>query len=101
VPLFKWLNAATGWHKTPEEYLEIGARIQTVMQAFNVKQGVEPKDMKISERAIGRPALTEGPNRGRTYDLETMMSKYWERFGWDPQTGKPTDQTMEKLGIGR
>jgi aldehyde:ferredoxin oxidoreductase len=101
VPLFKWLNAATGWRKTPEEYLEIGARIQTLKQAFNVRQGVEPKDMKISERAIGRPALTEGPNRGRTYDLETMMSKYWERFGWDPQTGKPTDQTMEKLGIGR
>jgi aldehyde:ferredoxin oxidoreductase len=100
VPLFKWLNAATGWKKTPEQYLEIGARIQTLKQDFNVRHGVEPKDLKISERAIGRPALKDGPNRGRTYDLEAMMSKYWERFGWDPRTGKPTDQTRAKLGIG-
>jgi formate hydrogenlyase subunit 6/NADH:ubiquinone oxidoreductase subunit I len=28
-----------------------------------------------------------------------MMSKYWANFGWDSQTGKPTNQTLEKLGI--
>ena len=100
-PLFEYLNAATGWDKTPVEYLEIGTRIQTLMQAFNVKHGVEPKEMKISERALGRPPLKEGPNRGRTFDLETMMSKYWEQLGWDPHTGKPTDATMVKMGIRR
>jgi aldehyde:ferredoxin oxidoreductase len=99
TPTFDWLNAVTGWSKTPEEYMEIGERIQTLKQAFNVKHGIDPKSNKLSDRAIGRAPLIRGANKGRTVQIEKMMSDYWAQFGWDKATGKPTSQCLSRLGI--
>ncbi|HOD29730.1 MAG TPA: aldehyde ferredoxin oxidoreductase family protein [Syntrophales bacterium] len=98
IPSFAWLNAATGWNKTPEQYLEIGARIQTLKQAFNIRQGVDPRAIKVPDRMLGRPALAQGANKGRSTDLETMRSDYWRQFGWDPETGRPGDAAVRPLG---
>ncbi|MBN2517189.1 MAG: aldehyde ferredoxin oxidoreductase family protein [Deltaproteobacteria bacterium] len=99
IPTFDWINATTGWHRTPEEYMEIGERIQTLKQSFNIKHGIEPKDNRLSERAFGKPPLEEGANEGRTVDIDTMMGDYWKQFGWDEKTGKPTAEAMSRLGI--
>ena len=96
---FEWLNAATGWEKTPEKYTEIGKRIQTLKQAFNILHGVDPRTLKVSERSTGNPPLEEGPNKGRKVPLDQMMKDYWEEMGWNPETGKPTRITLEQLGI--
>lgn len=97
--LFEWLNAATGWQKTPDEYMEIGKRIQTLRQMFTVKHGVEPMSYKISPRMAGVPSLAEGPNKGKTVPIENMMKLHWKHFGWDEQTGHPTAATMAQLGL--
>ena len=99
IPTFDWINAATGWQKTPEEYLETGERIQTLKQAFNVKHGIDPRTFKISDRALGRPPMVEGANKGRTVEIEKMMSDYWEQFGWDRESGRPTLECLTRLGI--
>ena len=99
TPTFGWLNAATGWNKSPEEYMTIGERIQTLKQAFNIKHGIDPQANKLSERALGRAPLTHGANKGRTVKIEQMMSDYWAQFGWDTATGRPTQQCMTRLGI--
>jgi aldehyde:ferredoxin oxidoreductase len=98
IPSFAWLNAATGWNKTPEQYLEIGARIQTLKQAFNIRQGVDPRSIKVPDRMLGRPVLAQGANKGRTMDLDTMRSDYWRQFGWDPETGRPDAAAVRPLG---
>ncbi len=98
IPIFAWLNAATGWQKSPEEYLRIGERIQTLKQAFNVKQNIEPKALRISDRALGLPTLLSGANKGRSVDIENLTREYWAQFGWD-ENGKPTKETMKSLGI--
>ena len=98
IPIFAWLNAATGWQKSPEEYLRIGERIQTLKQAFNVKQNIEPKALRISDRALGLPPLLSGANKGRSVDIENLTREYWAQFGWD-ENGKPTEETMKRLGI--
>jgi aldehyde:ferredoxin oxidoreductase len=97
IPVFEWLNAATGWNRTPEDYMAAGGRIQTLKQAFNVKHGVDPRANRVCDRAAGTPPQTEGANRGRTVDIDRMMSDYWLQFGWDPQTGVPPS-FEEKLG---
>jgi len=89
LPVFEWLNAATGWSYTPEQYMETGKRIQTLRQAFNVKHGVEPSANVMSDRALGRPPLKEGANAGRTIEIEKMVRGYWRQFGWDERTGHP------------
>jgi len=99
IPTFEWLTEATGWNKTPEEYMEIGERIQTLRQAFNVKHGIEPKDFKLSGRAVGMPPLSGGANKGRTVDIDKMMESYWGQFGWDTRTGKPGSECMARLDI--
>jgi aldehyde:ferredoxin oxidoreductase len=99
VPVFEWLNAATGWDRSPDEYMEVGRRIQTLKQLFNIKHGIEPISLKIHPRTVGVPALTEGPNRGRSFDLEKMMKDYWEEIGWDRETGNPMVGTISELGL--
>ncbi|MGA3206323.1 MAG: aldehyde ferredoxin oxidoreductase family protein [Syntrophales bacterium] len=99
TPAFSWLNAATGWNKTPEEYLDIGARIQTLKQAFNIKHGVDPRSFRPSDRVIGKPAQTEGANRGRTVDMEKLISDYYRQFGWNPETGRPTEESIGRLKL--
>ena len=99
VPTFDWLNASTGWNMTPNEYMTIGERIQTIKQAFNVKHGIEPKNNFISARAQGNPPQKEGANKGRFVDVEKLAADYWKEFGWDSATGKPSEETLQKLGI--
>ena len=99
VPVFEWMNAATGWKRTPEEYMEVGKRIQTVKQLFNLKHGIEPMSLKSHPRTIGEPPLPEGANKGRTFDLEKMMKDYWQEIGWERESGKPTAETIKALGL--
>ncbi|SLM27886.1 Aor1 [Desulfamplus magnetovallimortis] len=97
IRIFDWLNAATGWNHTPEKYMEIGSQIQTLKQAFNIKQGVEPSTLALKERVIGHPPQEKGANKGRSVPLETMMEDYWELYGWDKKTGKPSPEQIEAV----
>jgi aldehyde:ferredoxin oxidoreductase len=99
IPTFDWINAATGWSRTPEEYMEIGGRIQTAKQLFNIKHGIEPKDFIVTGRATGDPPLGEGANAGRTVYIDGMIRDYWKQFGWDEETGKPTVESVIRSGI--
>ena len=100
-PVFGWLNAATGWNLAPEEYMEIGERIQTLKQLFNLKQGIDPVHIRMTDRALGRPPLESGANKGRRVRIEKLRHDYWTSLGWDPQTGKPKSSTLERLGLDR
>jgi aldehyde:ferredoxin oxidoreductase len=99
IPVFEWLNAATGWHMTPAEYMAAGRRIQTIRQLFNVREGIDPSSLAISPRAAGHPPLERGANRGRSVALTPLMHLYWQLIGWDADTGVPTAQTLQDLHI--
>lgn len=99
LPIFLMLNLATGWKKTPEEYMEIGARVQTLKQQFNIKHSLNPKNFLVHPRAAGKPPLEAGANKGRSVSLETMVSDYWRQFGWDSQTGIPTPESLKRYGL--
>ncbi|MBP8980706.1 MAG: aldehyde ferredoxin oxidoreductase family protein [Syntrophobacterales bacterium] len=90
IPSFAWLNAATGWRRSPEEYLAVGAAVQDLKQKFNCKHGIDPKSFRVPDRVLGRPPQKRGANRGRTMDIEKMCRDYWEHFGWEGETGIPT-----------
>ncbi len=99
--LFDYLNAATGWNKTPDEYMLIGKRMQTLRQMFNVRQGIDPITAKMHDRLAGAPPLKTGPNAGKTIPIEAMMRRHWQCFGWDPETGVPLPETIRELGLDR
>ncbi len=95
--LFEWLNAATGWDKTPDEYMEIGRRMQTLRQMFNIKHGVDPWSFRMSKRISGEQPLENGMLKGKSVPIEGMMKLHWKQFGWDENSGSPCAETLEKL----
>ena len=98
-PLIDYLNAATGWDKKPEEYLEVGNRIQQLRQFFNVKHGKIPtRDFNLPKRVIGDPALKSGPLKGVRIPIEELVKNYTKAMGWD-EMGRPLPETLKALGI--
>ncbi|MCG8685935.1 MAG: aldehyde ferredoxin oxidoreductase C-terminal domain-containing protein, partial [Desulfobacterales bacterium] len=97
IRIFDWINAATGWQLSPENYMEIGTNIQTLKQAFNVKHGIAPKSNIVPDRLLGIPAQTKGANKGRSVDVETMMKDYWELYGWDRDSGIPSEEAVNRV----
>ena len=98
-PLIELLNAVTGWGIDVTESLAIGARIQTLRQIFNIREGITVRDVRLPDRMTGRPPQSEGPLAGVTIDVESLARDYRQAMGWDEETGVPSQQTLEKLGL--
>ena len=95
----KYLNAAAAWEKSGDEYMEIGKRIQTLRQMFNIKQGIDPASWKLPDRMAGNPPLSNGPLKGVTLQNEEMVRLHWQGFGCSTANGAPTQETILALGI--
>lgn len=98
-PMIDWMNAATGWEHTFDEYLTIAQRIKTVRHAFNLREGIDPKSIKMPKRSRGIPPLKKGPNKGQTPDFDTAAREYYQAMGWDPTTAKPLPETLDELDL--
>jgi aldehyde:ferredoxin oxidoreductase len=98
-PLLDFVKAVTGWNIDMAEALKTGARIQTLRQAFNLREGIQQAEVKLPPRMAGRPPMNEGPLAGITIDIETLTREYNEAMGWDPDTGYIADATLERLGL--
>jgi aldehyde:ferredoxin oxidoreductase len=98
-PLLEWLEAATGWEVALCDLLQIGHRIQILRHAFNLREGIRPRDFSLPPRASGHPPLDAGPSKGVTLDMETMVQEFFGAMGYDPATGIPTEEVLESLGL--
>lgn len=100
-PVFEWLNAATGWGLTPDEYMEIGKRVFALRQMFNIKHGKLPWDNRPHGRMVGDAPFTHkvGKTANKIVPVDTMMMETWDALGYDRETGIPTDETLEALGL--
>ena len=92
-------NAVTGWNLDADEVLTTGARIQTLRHCFNLREGIVPADIKLPDRMAGLPPQEDGPLAGVTIDVDSLAREYRQAVGWDPDSGKPNDGTLEKLGL--
>jgi aldehyde:ferredoxin oxidoreductase len=98
-PFLDFLNAVTGWGMDMEELLKTGTRIQTMRQCFNIREGLDPSQVKLPPRMAGMPPKEDGPLAGITIDSDTLAQEYRKAMGWDPNTGRPTESTLDLLGI--
>ncbi len=97
--IFDYLNAATGWDKTPDQYIEIGKRIQNMRQLFNALQGVNVSGFRPHGRVTGEEPLKTGHNALITLNNDEMVRLYREAWGWDTGTGYPLQSTLKSFGI--
>ena len=100
VPIFDYLNAATGWNHEPAHYMKIGERVQNLRQAFNFKHGIEVRTaFKLPGRVLGEPPLAEGPMKGITLKHGQLFDDYLNGLGWETATAKPTKAKLVELGL--
>jgi aldehyde:ferredoxin oxidoreductase len=98
-PLLEFLNAVTGWDMDIKELLETGARIQTLRQCYNIREGLDPSKIRLPPRLAGIPPKEDGPLADITIDIDSLASEYRQAMGWDPNAGHPTEATLERLGL--
>jgi aldehyde:ferredoxin oxidoreductase len=98
-PFVDFFNAVTGWDLTVADMLTAGKRIQTLRQSFNVREGIQPADIKLPDRMAGRPPQKDGPVAGVTLDVDSLAHEYRQAMGWDPDSGQAESSTLEKLGL--
>jgi aldehyde:ferredoxin oxidoreductase len=98
-PLVAFFNAVTGWNLDVAEVLTTGARIQTLRQCFNLREGFSPAAVKLPDRIAGLPPHKDGPLAGITIDVDNLAREYRQAMGWDADSGKPHKSTLEKLNL--
>jgi aldehyde:ferredoxin oxidoreductase len=95
------IKAVTGWDVDTKELMTVGARRVNLMKVFNAREGLTRDDDKLSKR-LHQP-LKGGISDGLQIteeELEEAKDLYYRLAGWDVETGNPTAERLEELGIG-
>ena len=96
-PLLAALNAVTGWKLESEDLMMLGKRIVTLKRMLNLRRGLACADDGLPALLL-RP-LDEGGTEGTVPDVGVLLSGAYAECGWNPETGKPTRETLEELGL--
>jgi aldehyde:ferredoxin oxidoreductase len=100
LPLCQWMNAATGWDLTEDEYLVIGERIEQLRHAFNIREGLNAfRDFRPHPRVYGQPPLANGPTKGVSLNVDNLALSFYRAMHWDPTTGMPEMGYLQELGL--
>jgi aldehyde:ferredoxin oxidoreductase len=94
------VNSVTGWQLDVPKALEIGQRAINQLRVFNFRHGLDPNLEAPSPRYQSTPV--DGPARGKgiAEHFNQMRQDYWRQMGWEPETGNPLPETLERLGLG-
>jgi aldehyde:ferredoxin oxidoreductase len=96
------LSGVTGLEYGIHDILAVGARAQTLARLFNLRQGLSAADDRLPRRVM--QAFEEGPIEGSGIgdgDFDWFKHRFYERMGWNPDTGEPTGECLQELGIDR
>lgn len=94
-----FMSAVTGWDRSIDELLKAGERIANMRHVFNLREGINPLELKVHPRIIGKPPYETGPLAGVTADIEAQ--NYWNlgALDWDRVTTKPSKKKLQELGL--
>jgi len=96
-PLLAALNAVTGWKLESEDLMMLGKRIVTLKRMLNLRRDLTRADDGLP--ALLLQPLDEGGTEGTVPDVGVLLSGAYAEYGWNPETGKPTRETLEELGL--
>jgi aldehyde:ferredoxin oxidoreductase len=85
-PLLLLIKVIVGWDLTMSDLIKSGLRIQTLRQAFTLREGINIIQSKISERAVDIDYLAD-------------YKGYCKKMGWNPENGFPLQDTLQDLNL--
>ncbi|MBN1663055.1 MAG: aldehyde ferredoxin oxidoreductase family protein [Deltaproteobacteria bacterium] len=92
------MEPVTGMKIDEAQQIAILKRTMGIRHAFNLREGLNPFDIKMPKRAVGEPPQAEGPLKGVTVDYKLLAENFFEAMEWDVETGKPKKESLEALG---
>ena len=98
-PIRELIKAVVGWDLSISEIIKIGLRIQTLRQAFTLREGIILAKNDLPGRVIGDPPFESGPFKGRTIDYKAEYKGFCEKMGWNPENGYPLKATLNDLDL--
>ncbi|MFX0042991.1 MAG: aldehyde ferredoxin oxidoreductase family protein [Candidatus Hodarchaeota archaeon] len=98
-PFLDLINSLTGWNVSVDECLNIGLRIQTLRQAFTLREGIHIANNKLPGRVIGDPPDERGPTKGISVDYQNYYKGFCNEMGWNPENGYPEKETLRDLDL--
>jgi aldehyde:ferredoxin oxidoreductase len=96
------LSGVSGAEYGIHDVLAIGARAQTLGRLFNLREGLTADDDRLPKRVM--IAFESGPIEGSGIseeDFAWFKRRFYERMGWDAETGAPSDECLRGLGLDR
>jgi aldehyde:ferredoxin oxidoreductase len=96
-----FFNDVTGKDWDVPRLLNVSERVRNLERMFDVRQGLRRSDDSLPKKFFDEP-LSKGKYKGAVLDrekFEQMKDEYYELRGWDKQTGIPTRQKLEDLGL--
>ena len=91
------LTALTGWEYSPEELLAAGDRSINIKRAISNQLGLTRDGDRLPKICL--EALSDGNVAGQTPDMDLMLKEYYDYRGWDWDTGRPTKNKLDELGL--
>jgi aldehyde:ferredoxin oxidoreductase len=85
-PLSALIKSVVSWDFSMDELIKIGLRIQSLRQAFTLREGVKIIESKISERVVDIDYLAD-------------YKGFCEKMGWNPENGYPLRDTLKDLDL--
>ena len=89
-----------GWDVSMYEMERVGQRAMDMARAFNGREGFTAQDDNLPQRFLS--PFESGPLAGSRINdqyLESMKQNHYRMMGWDVETGIPTRERLEEMGI--
>jgi len=100
--LSELVSSLTGWDISGQELLDIGERVYNLQRMINVREGIGRKDDQLPERVRKRPEFGQYSSVAECEirNYEQMLDEYYQARGWSRETGIPTKEKLQQLGLG-
>ena len=93
------LSVVRGEEFTVDDMLTAGERIAVIRRAFNAREGINPLQHELPDRAYGKPPLDEGPTQGIEVDIAGMTDDYLKDMNWTLDSALPQPAVLDRLGM--
>lgn len=96
-----FMSAITGIEWSEEEFMAAGERIYNLEKLFNYREGFRREDDVLPERFFTEP-YTVGSAKGAVVNRESftgIQNKFYDDRGWDRDTTRPLQETIDRLGL--
>jgi aldehyde:ferredoxin oxidoreductase len=91
------VRAAVGGDWEVDDLLLAGERAWNLKRCLNLRLGLDLENEKLPD--LLRQPLPEGGQEGHVIAVDAMLDEYYAARSWDRQTGWPTSQKLEQLGL--